>query len=104
MYKERPSTVLLFCVLVTVATGVLQYLNPELRIFDSGLIIAILLTVFLKEGKYTTIFGLVSIILIAASAFYTNRENISFALLLPYLFSVMIAALTTIAVLYIKNL
>lgn len=104
MYRERPFIVLLFCILVTIATGVLQYLNPELRIFDSGLIIAILLTVFLKEEKYTRIFGVISIFLIIASAFYANRAGISVAILLPYLFSALIAALTTIAVLYIKKL
>lgn len=104
MFKERPSTVLLFCILITIATGVLQYLNPELRIFDGGLIAAILLTVFLKEEKYTRIFGVVSVILIIASAFYSSRSEFSFLILLPYLFSALIAALTTIAVLYIKKL
>jgi PAS domain S-box-containing protein len=104
MYKERPSTVLLFCIMVTIATGALQYLNPDLRIFDGGLIIAILLTVFLKDEKYTTVFGVVSIILIIASAFYAHRSGVTFYLLLPYLFSALIAALTTIAVLYIKKL
>lgn len=104
MFRERPSTVLLFCILITIATGVLQYLNPELRIFDGGLITAILLTVFLKEEKYTRIFGVVSVILILASAFYSSPSEVSFVLLLPYLFSALIAALTTIAVLYIKKL
>jgi PAS domain S-box-containing protein len=104
MYTERPSSVLLFCILVTVATGVLQYVNPELRIFDGGLITAILLTVFLKEEKYTKIFGAVSVVLIIASSFYAARTEFSFLLLLPYLFSALIAALTTIAVLYIKKL
>lgn len=104
MFKERPSTVLQFCILITIATGVLQYLNPELRIFDGGLITAILLTVFLKDERYTKIFGVVSAVLIIASAFYSNRSNFSFLLLLPYLFSALIAALTTIAVLYIKKL
>lgn len=104
MFKEKPSTVLLFCVLVTIATGVLQYLNPDLRIFDGGLITAILLTVFLKDEKYTTIFGGVSVLLIMASAIYSSRDGFSFVLALPYLFSALIAALAAIAVLYIKKL
>ena len=104
MYRERPAIILLFCVLVTVATGVLQYLNPELRIFDRGLIIAILLTIFLKDEKYTRIVGIVSVLLIIASALYANRTGIVFAVLIPYLFSVLIAVLITIAVLYIKKL
>jgi PAS domain S-box-containing protein len=104
MFRERPSTIFLFCVLVTVATGVLQFMNPELRIFDGGLIIAILLTVFLKEDRYTKIFGIVSVILIIASAVYASRVGTLFNVLLTYLFSALIATLTAIAVLYIKKL
>lgn len=104
MFRERPSTVLLFCILVTIATGVLQYLNPDLRIFDGGLITAILLTVFLHEEKYTRIFGAVSVVLIIISASYSMRGGFSFLLVLPHIFSVLIAILTTVAVLYIKKL
>ena len=104
MVRERSSTILIFCVLITIATGVLQYLNPSLRIFDSGLITAILLTVFLKEEKYTRIFGVVSVILIVTSALYTNYGEWSVTNLMPFIFSALIATLTTIAVLYIKKL
>ena len=104
MFRERSSTILLFCIIITIATGVLQYLNPSLRIFDGGLITAILLTVFLKNERYTSLFGIISVVLILASAFYMSEEQITITVLLPYLFSALIAALTTIAVLYIKKL
>ncbi|HEX6180670.1 MAG TPA: PAS domain-containing sensor histidine kinase [Chitinophagaceae bacterium] len=104
MLRERSSTILLFCIIITIATGVLQYLNPSLRIFDTGLITAILLTVFLKEEKYTLLFGIISVVLILISAVYANYGQITMTVLLPYLFSALIAVLTTIAVLYIKKL
>jgi PAS domain S-box-containing protein len=104
MFRERPAIVLLFCTIVTAGTGIVQYLNPELRIFDGGLIIAILLTVFLEQSKYTLLFGAVSVLLIVLSAFYSRDSDFSFAYALSHLFSVLIAILITIAVLYIKKL
>jgi len=67
MFKEKSFNVLIFCIIVTVSAAVLQYLNPSFSIFDGGLITAILLTIFLKNDRYTLIFGIISAVLIIIS-------------------------------------
>jgi PAS domain S-box-containing protein len=47
MFKEEPRHVLLFCFIVIITSAILQYLYPAVIFIDSGLIIAILLTIFL---------------------------------------------------------
>ena len=74
MFKEKSFNVLIFCTIVTVASAVLQYLNPGFSIFDGGLITAVLLTIFLKSDAYTKLFGGISAALIILSSFY-EHEN-----------------------------
>ena len=74
MFKEKSFNVLIFCIIVTVSAGVLQYLNPDYSIFDGGLITAILLTIFLKSDTYTQLFGGISAGLIILSSFYEHEH------------------------------
>ena len=104
MFKEKSLHILLFCSIVTIGSAVLQYLNPGFSFFDGGLIAAILLTIFLKEDKYTRLFGLISGILIVIASFY-EPENLSRQqVVMQHLFSLVVVIMTTIFVLYVKKL
>jgi PAS domain S-box-containing protein len=47
MFKEKSRHVLLLCLIVTLVTAMLKYLNPALSYFDAGLILVILVMVAL---------------------------------------------------------
>ncbi|HTQ28724.1 MAG TPA: PAS domain S-box protein, partial [Puia sp.] len=104
MFKERTTHVLLFCFIVSVAAAVLQYLNPGMLFFDYGLIIAVLLTAFLKSDFYTKLFGIVSVGFIILSGFYHHDKMSLEQVLIQHLFSGTIIVTITLAVLYIKRL
>ena len=104
MFKEKSLQILLFCCVITLASAVLQYLYPALSFFDGGLIIAILLTIFLKKDYYTKLFGGFSVALVIAASFY-NEEGVDRSqLILQHLFSLIIVVLATVFVLYVKKL
>jgi PAS domain S-box-containing protein len=104
MFKEKSANVILFCSIVTVCTAVLQYLNPTYSFFDGGLIVAILLTVLLKNDRYTRLFGGISVILIITSTFYGHENMDRNQVVLQHLFSFVIVVLATFFVLYVKKL
>lgn len=104
MFKEKSHHLLLFCSIVTVTSGVLQYLNPAFSFFDGGLLIAILLTVFLKKDSYTRFFGGVSTALVILASFYPHEGTDQRQLILQHLFSLIIIVLATVFVLYVKKL
>jgi PAS domain S-box-containing protein len=104
MFKEKPVNIVLFCYIITLCTAVLQYLNPEVSFFNYGLIIAILLTVFLKKDSYTRIFGAIGLFFMVVSAFYPHDNMTRQQVLAQQLFSGIMVLLTALAVLYIKKL
>ena len=104
MFKERPTHILMFCFIVSLSAAVLQYLNPGILFFDYGLIIAVLLTVFLKSDFYTKLFGTVSVGFIIISGFYRHDNMNLQQVMLQHLFSATIIVTITLAVLYIKKL
>lgn len=104
MFKEKPFAVLLLCAGITVTIAVLQYVYPQYGFLHAGLIVAILLTVFLKGNWYTQIFGFISIALITVSIFYPNDIITRKQIIIQHLFSGIIAVLTMISVLYVKKL
>ncbi|WP_245999702.1 sensor histidine kinase [Paraflavitalea soli] len=104
MFTEKPLNVLLFCFIVMVTSAVLQYLSPGVSFYDSGLIIAVLLTVFLKNDSYTKLFGLAGILLVGISFFYFHPGMTTRQVLMQHLFSAMILVIATMAVLYVKKL
>jgi PAS domain S-box-containing protein len=104
MFKEKSFNVLLFCTIVTICTAVLQYLNPGFSIYDGGLITAILLTIFLKEDRYTYIFGGAGGALIIAASFYQHADMERSQVIVQHAFSLIIVVMVTIFVLYVKKL
>jgi PAS domain S-box-containing protein len=104
MFKEKSFNVLLFCIIVTVSAGVLQYMNPGISIFDGGLITAVLLTIFLKNDAYTKLFGGIGAGLIIVSSFYEHEHMERNQVLIQHSFSLMIVLMTMIFVLYVKKL
>ena len=104
MFKEKPAHILLICILITICTGVLQYLNPGVVLFDYSWIIAVVMTVFIKNDLYTKLFGALGFCLILVSGFYTY-ENVKWHLVfIQHSFPGGILILTSLAVLYIKTL
>lgn len=104
MFTEKPLNVLLFCFIVATSSAVLQYLNPGVSFYDSGLIIAVLLTVFLKNDRYTQVFGLLGVLLVIISFFYFHPGMTPLQVLMQHLFSALILIITTMSVLYVKRL
>ncbi|MDP4151434.1 MAG: ATP-binding protein [Bacteroidota bacterium] len=104
MFKEKSPHILLFCSIVTLTTGVLQWLNPALSFFDGGLLIAILLTIFLKKDGYTTLFGGISVALVIAASFYPQEGVDQRQILFQHLFALITVVLATVFVLYLKKL
>ncbi len=104
MFKEKSTHVLLFCSIVTIASAVLQYLNPSMSFFDGGLITAILLTIFLNKDGYTHLFGAISAILVLVAAFYPHEGMDRQQVILQHLFSLIVVVMATIFVLYVKRL
>jgi PAS domain S-box-containing protein len=104
MFTEKPLNVLLFCFIVMVASAVLQYMNPGVSFYDSGLIIAVLLTVFIKNDRYTQVFGALGVLFVTVSLFYYHQGMTARQVLMQHLFSAMIVIITTVAVLYVKKL
>lgn len=104
MFKERPIIILIFCSIVAIASAVLQYINPGSPIYDGGLIIAVLLTLLLKNDLYTKIFGSAGTLLVIVSAFYP-AENVTLQqVVLQHFFSCIIILAATAAVLHMKKL
>jgi len=104
MFKEKPVIILVFCSLVTVTTAVLQYLNPGSPLFDSGLIVVVLLTLLLQQDVYTKIFGGVGLLLIIISSFYEADNLTAQQVILQHAFAAIILLAALFAVLHIKKL
>src|SRR5215831_2729146 len=104
MFRERPLNVILFCSIITICTGVLQYFYPEFGFLDSGIIAAIMLTIFLKKNVFTNLFGVIGLALVIASGFYPHEMMDARQVFFQTLFSVIIILLTLISVLYVKKL
>lgn len=100
MLKMRPRFVLLCCVLITVLAVVLKYIYQSLTYFNSIMILAIMLTIVLKNS-YTRLFAALSVIMVLISLFarQTSVESTIAQLLL-----LIVMVLTTWGVLYIKKL
>ena len=104
MFKEKPYLILLFCLVVIIATGVLQFTNPDSAIFDGGLTIAVMLTVFLKSDLYTKLFGVGCFVILFLPVFYFQSNLGVFQIIMQHLFSGVIIIVVTLAVLHIKKL
>ncbi|WP_240312732.1 sensor histidine kinase [Flavihumibacter solisilvae] len=104
MFKERPLPLILFSCAVIVATAFMQYQQPDYSFFDGGYIIAILLTIFLRDDQYTRIFGLAGLFFTIISFWYPN-SNLSFSqVLMQHLFSAVVIIMTMMLVIYLKRL
>lgn len=104
MFKEKPFNVLLFCGIITLCSAVLKYLTPDFSFPDGGLIVAILLTILVKDENPTRIFGAIAVALIIASTFYDHGNSSRQQVIMQVLFSVFLAILTTMSVIYVKKL
>jgi PAS domain S-box-containing protein len=104
MFKEKSPHILIFCSVVALTSGVLEWLNPALSFFDGGLLIAILLTIFLKKDGYTLLFGGISVALVIMASFYRQNGMDQRQLLFQHLFSLITVVLATVFVLYLKKL
>lgn len=104
MFKENPLPIILFSCIVVLVTAVMQYQQPEYSFFDGGYIIAILLTIFLKDDGYTRVFGFFGLTMVLVSSFYPDSTIPSTQLLLQHLFSGVVIIMTMMLVIYQKKL
>ncbi|MFD2525992.1 ATP-binding protein [Flavihumibacter stibioxidans] len=104
MFKENPLPIILFSFAVILATAVMQYQQPDYSFFDGGYIIAILLTIFLKDDLHTRIFGFTGLALTVISISYPNSSLTTTQVLLQHLFSAVVIIMTMVLVIYLKRL
>jgi PAS domain S-box-containing protein len=71
MKLTRSTYILGICSLLTIAITALKFFNPDLIHFNSGFVLVVLLTIFVREDIYTRFFAVVSIALIALSIVYS---------------------------------
>src|SRR3954471_8656517 len=64
MYKAAPKFVLIFCVVASLALGLIKFFSPTLTNFNSGFLIVILLTCFVRRDFYTYIFCFLALAMI----------------------------------------
>ena len=103
MHKTAPSLMLFICILVTMAIAVVKYFYPELIYFNSGMLLIILLTIFLKDDISTYVFGLLSLLMILGS-FFLSTEVLLRHVIIQQILVFIVAVVTTGVVLYIKKL
>lgn len=104
MFKENPLPLILFSIAVIGATAFMQYQQPEYSFFDGGYIIAILLTIFLKDDLYTRIFGITGLFFTFISIFYPNAAEPTVQVWLQHIFSAVVIIMTMTLVIYLKRL
>lgn len=104
MFKENPLPIILFCCIVVLVTVVMQYQQPDYSFFDGGFIIAILLTIFLKDDSYTKVFGFIGLTMALVSSFYPDSTAPTTQLFLQHLFSGVVIIMTMMLVIYQKKL
>ena len=104
MFKKNPFIILLLCPVVIISTGILQFLKPDAAFFDGGLIIAVLLTVFIKKERYTTCIGLICLAVVFLPAIYPHEAGTTIRIILQHLFSGVLIATATFAVLHVIKL
>src|SRR5688572_2234047 len=103
MSKATPKLVLIICVVATAVLAALKFTSPQFALFNSGLILVILLTTFVRKNFYTYLFGILSVVVIIAPVLvygYNGDRNE----LLMQLAAVVVAFISTAVVVYIKNL
>jgi len=104
MFKENPLPIILFSIAVIGATAFMQYQQPEYSFFDGGYIIAILLTIFLKDDLYTRIFGVTGLIFTIISVYYPNAAEPDVQIWMQHIFSAVVIVMTMTLVIYLKRL
>ncbi len=67
MFKSKSTLILACCISGTVCTALLKYYYPSFVYYNTGLLLVILLTVFLKADLYTYIFGALTVVMILIS-------------------------------------
>ena len=102
MFKATPKLVISTCVLATIVVAALKFASPN-SAFNSGFILIILLTTFVRRKRYTYIFGAISVLIIITPVFINGYEwNREWAF--TQLGAVGVALIAIAAVIHIKNL
>jgi PAS domain S-box-containing protein len=103
MYKATPKVVLLICIIGSIVLAILKYTSPGLFFSNSGVILIIVLTTFLYRHRYTYLFSATGILIVLSKIIF-NVERPANETLVAQLPAVGIILLTTLVVIYIKQL
>jgi PAS domain S-box-containing protein len=103
MFKATPKLVLFICVLSTIILASLNFISPRLLFLNSGVILIILMTSFIRRNFYTYLFGFFAVLIILWRFMFdgTLGNEDSWP---EQLGPVGVAVVTTFVVVYIKNL
>src|SRR5687768_14831362 len=70
MKLTRSAYILGICSLLMIGITALKFFNPDLIHFNSGFVLIVLLTIFIREDLYTRFFAVISIAVIGFSIVY----------------------------------
>lgn len=104
MFRGRSFNILLLCILIALGTSILKYLFPHIAFLMAGYIAVVLLTLFLRGGISTKIFGAIGIFFIIIFAFYPHDGMTRQQVITQHLISGVILIIAIVAILYVKVL
>jgi PAS domain S-box-containing protein len=102
MYKAAPKFVLIFCVAASLALGLIKFFSPTLTNFNSGFLIIILLTCFVRRDYYTYIFCSLALAMIFLPSMLVLSSIRP--IILTLLAQAAVVIITTSVVIFIKHL
>lgn len=103
MFKLRSTLVLALCIILSICTSFLRIEYPTFTYFNSGFLLIILLTVFIKSDLYTYGFGAFAFIMIIG-ALITASPKPDLHSIIMQLIAALIAVVIIFIVLFIKRL
>jgi PAS domain S-box len=103
MLRHRSDIFLPVCIVMMLAITVFKYLYPELIYFNSGFVLVIMFSIFLKKDIYPRLFGIMSVaIILLWLVFFTSQPDAQ--LIISQLLAIIVIICSTVLVTYIRKL
>jgi PAS domain S-box-containing protein len=103
MYWTRSNLVLLICIISAIGITLVKFLSPGMVFFNSGLLLVIMLTIFLKKDLFTYVFSIFVVIIIMSSLILSTNP-ITRVVVFQQVLASVIAIVTMFVVLLVKRL
>ncbi len=103
MFKSRSTLILAGCIAGAVCTALLKYYYPSFVYYNTGLLLVLLLTIFLKSDLYTYVFGVFAVLMILLSLQLAENSP-QIERIIKQIGNALIALIIMFVVLHIKKL